>query len=322
MSRVSSPRSRSAALARPPSADVLRRVALASVIANVGIVITGGAVRLTGSGLGCPTWPTCTAGSYVADPAMGIHVMIEFGNRLLTFALALIAGAGFVLALRQRPRRRRVVRLSVLAGLGIPAQAVIGGVTVLTDLNPWVVGCHFLASMAVIAAAYAFWRATTESDEPPVSTVPAPLRWLTALLVAASFAVVVVGTVVTGSGPHAGDANAKRNGLDPQSIAQVHADLVFLLVGVAVATWFAFRAVGSTVTATRAAWLIGIIAAQGLIGFVQYATHLPEILVGVHMAGACGVWLATLATLYSTRDRPTVTETPAATRAAATSART
>jgi heme a synthase len=322
MSRVSSPLFRSAALVRRPSPDLLRRVALASVIANVGIVITGGAVRLTGSGLGCPTWPRCTGDSYVADPAMGIHVMIEFGNRLLTFALALIAVAGFVLALRQQPRRRRVVRLSVLAGLGIPAQAVIGGVTVLTDLNPWVVGCHFVASMAVIAAAYAFWRATIESDEPPVPTVPAPLRTLSALLVATSFSVVVVGTIVTGSGPHAGDANAKRNGLDPQSIAQVHADLVFLLIGLAVAIWFAFRAVGSTVAASRAAWLIGIIAAQGLIGFVQYATHLPEVLVGVHMAGACAVWLATLATLYATRARPAATATSAPARAAAASART
>jgi cytochrome c oxidase assembly protein subunit 15 len=251
---------------------------------------------------------------------MGAHVLIEFGNRLLTFALALIAIAGFVFALRQQPRRRRVVRLSVLAGLGIPAQAVIGGVTVLTDLNPWVVGCHFLASMGVIAAAYAFWRATIESDESPVPTVPAPLRTLTALLVAAAAAVLVVGTMVTGSGPHAGDANAKRNGLDPQSISQVHADLVFLLVGLAVAIWFAFRAVGSTATAQRAAWLIGIIAAQGLIGFVQYATHLPEVLVGAHLAGACAVWLATLATLYATRTRPVATTMPAPAKAAAASA--
>src|SRR4029453_12806294 len=114
---------------------------------------------------------------------------IEFGNRLLTFALALIAVAGFVLALRQQPRRRRVVRLSVLAGLGIPAQAVIGGTTVLTDLNPWVVACHFLASMAVLPAASAFWRATTESDEAPDPTVPMPLRALAGLLVAASAAV-------------------------------------------------------------------------------------------------------------------------------------
>jgi cytochrome c oxidase assembly protein subunit 15 len=284
-------------------ADPLRQVALASVVANVGIVITGGAVRLTGSGLGCPTWPRCTADSYVPDPALGIHGVIEFGNRLLTFALVLIAVAGFALALLQHPRRRRVVRLSVLAALGIPAQAVIGGVTVLTDLNPWVVACHFLVSMAVIAAAYAFWRSTKETDNPPLATVPRPLRALAAVLVAASAGVLVAGTMVTGSGPHAGDADAKRMALDPQSIAQVHADLVFLLVGLAVATWFAFRAVAARDAARRAAWLIGIIAAQGLIGFVQYATHLPELLVAAHMAGACAVWLAALATFHATSTR-------------------
>jgi cytochrome c oxidase assembly protein subunit 15 len=133
-------------------------------VANVGIVITGGAVRLTGSGLGCPTWPTCTDASYVPTGAMGVHGAIEFGNRTLTFVLAAVAIAAFVLALREHPRRSRVVRLSVLSGLGIPAQALVGGLTVLTHLNPWVVGLHFLASMAVIAATYAFWRSTMESD--------------------------------------------------------------------------------------------------------------------------------------------------------------
>src|SRR5262249_37302525 len=155
------------------SPDLVRRLALASVIANVGIVITGGAVRLTRSGLGCPTWPRCTEDSYVATSALDVNQVIEFGNRMLSFALGLIAVAAFASAVMQRPRRRRVVWLSVLAALGIPAQAVLGGITVLTDLNPWVVGCHFLASMAVIAATYAFWRSTVESDEPPTRTVPA-----------------------------------------------------------------------------------------------------------------------------------------------------
>ncbi len=150
------------------------------------------------------------------------------------------------------------------------------------------------------------------SDEAPVPTVPTPLRALAGVLVAASAAVLVVGTMVTGSGPHAGDADAKRNGLDPESISQAHTDLVFLLVGLSVAIWFAFRAVQARDAAQRAGWLIGIIAAQGLIGFVQYATHLPEILVGAHMAGACAVWLATLATFFSTQRRPTTATAPPA----------
>ena len=297
---------------------LLRRVALASVYANVGIVITGGAVRLTGSGLGCPTWPRCTPESYTVTPEMGIYGVIEFGNRMLTFVLAVIAVAGFVLALRARPRRRRVVTLSVLAALAIPAQAVIGGLTVLTNLNPWVVACHFLASMAVIAAAYAFWKSTVEGDEAPVPAVPLPMRNLAAVLAGVSGAVLIVGTMVTGSGPHAGSADVPRNGIDPQSISQVHADLVFLLIGLSVAAWFAFRALGAGDAARRTGWLIGIIAAQGLIGFVQYATQLPALLVGAHMAGACAVWLGTLAVLYATRTRPasttavTVEKVPAA----------
>ncbi len=286
---------------------LLRRVALASVYANVGIVITGGAVRLTGSGLGCPTWPRCTPESYTVTPEMGIYGVIEFGNRMLTFVLAVIAVAGFVLALRARPRRRWVVTLSVLAALAIPAQAVIGGVTVLTNLNPWVVACHFLASMAVIAAAYAFWKSTVEGDEAPVPAVPLPMRNLAAVLAGVSGAVLIVGTRVTGSGPHAGSADVPRNGIDPQSISQVHADLVFLLIGLSVAAWFAFRALGAGDAARRTGWLIGIIAAQGLIGFVQYATQLPALPVGAHMVGACAVWLGTLAVLYATRTRPAST---------------
>jgi cytochrome c oxidase assembly protein subunit 15 len=286
------------------SSPLLRRVALASVVANVGIVITGGAVRLTGSGLGCPTWPRCTDESYVPTGALGMHEAIEFGNRTLTVVLGVIAVAGFVLALRERPRRRRVVRLSVLAGLGIPAQALVGGLTVLTKLNPWVVGLHFLASMAVIAATYAFWRSTTESDERPVVTVPGPLWTLVRSVRAAALAVIVVGVMVTGSGPHAGDEDARRNGLNPGSISQVHAELVSLFLGLVVATWLALRAVAAHRAAGRAALLLGVSLAQGLVGFVQYLTHLPEVLVGLHMAGATAVWLASLAVVRATRVRP------------------
>jgi cytochrome c oxidase assembly protein subunit 15 len=285
------------------STPALRRLALASVVANIAIIVTGGAVRLTDSGLGCPTWPRCTAESYRATPEMGIHGVIEFGNRTLSFAVGLIALAGLVAALLHRPRRRPLVLLAGAVFLGIPAQAVIGGITVLTDLNPWVVGLHFLASMAVVAATYAFWRRAGEPEGPVMSTVPGPLRALTRLTVAATAAVLVVGTFVTGSGPHSGDHGAARNDLDPEAISQVHADLVFLLVGLSVALWFALRAVGAH-RATRSALLL-IVAelAQGLIGFVQYLTDLPALAVAAHMLGAGLVWLAALATLWSTRER-------------------
>ena len=290
------------------SPRVLRRLALASIIANIGIVVTGGAVRLTGSGLGCPTWPRCTEDSYVTTPEMGIYGVIEFGNRLLTFAVGLIALLGVLSALLQRPRRKILVQLSIAVFLGIPAQAIVGGFTVLTDLNPWVVGLHFLASIAVIAAAYVFWRATFEPTETVPARVPTPLRTLTWITTVVSAAVLVVGTWVTGSGPHAGDQDAKRNNLDPESISQVHVDLVFLLLGLSVALWFAFRAVGATDAARAALVLVAVELGQGLIGFVQYFTHLPGILVGAHMLGSCLVWLATLAVLWATRTpRPAAT---------------
>nr|WP_088997528.1 COX15/CtaA family protein [Micromonospora echinaurantiaca] len=301
----------------PVSAALLRRLALASIIANVGIVVTGGAVRLTASGLGCPTWPRCTDASYVATSEMGVHGAIEFGNRLLTFAVGIIAAAVVLAVLLHRPRRPGLLPLAVAVLFGIPAQAVIGGFTVLSNLNPWVVGLHFLASMVVIAAAYALWRRIKDPDAPAVPVVPAPLRALTLLTTLASAAVLVVGTWVTGSGPHAGDQGAKRNGLDPETISQVHADGVFLLIGLSVALIFAFRAVGARRAERAAVVLVAVELGQGLIGFVQYFTHLPAVLVGAHMLGSCLVLLAMLSVLWSTRERrPLPAEPTAATPAA------
>ncbi|MEU4219472.1 COX15/CtaA family protein [Actinoplanes sp. NPDC026623] len=291
---------------------LLRPLAFASLIANIGLVVTGAAVRLTRSGLGCPTWPRCTDASYTTTPEMGVNGVIEFGNRLLGIALGLIALACFVAALLEKPRRRSLVLLSLAVCLGIPGQGVIGGITVLTGLNPWVVGLHFLLSMALIALSYALWRRTAEGDGPPRRLVPAPLATLARLTALVSAAVIVVGVIVTGSGPHAGDADAKRNGLDPQLIAQAHADLVFLLVGLSVALWFALRAVEAPAPAIRAAGiLIMIELGQGLIGFVQYFTHLPVLLVAAHMLGACLVWVGTLGVLWSLRERPAAAPAPA-----------
>ncbi|NJP32439.1 heme A synthase [Micromonospora sp. HSS6-12] len=302
----------------PVSSTLLRRLAFANIIANVAIVVTGGAVRLTASGLGCPTWPRCTDESYVTTAEMGVHGVIEFGNRLLTFVLVLIAGATLLAAWAHRPRRRSVVLLAVAVVLGIAAQAVIGGITVRMQLHPSIVGIHFVVSMVLLLAAYALWRRIGEPDGPTRPLVPAPLRTLVQITVAASAAVIVVGVAVTGSGPHAGDADAVRNGLNPESISQVHADLVFLLVGLSLALWLALRAVGGPASAVRAARMLLVVElAQGIVGFVQYFTNLPAILVGAHMLGSCLVWLATLSVLWSTRERrpPAPTETTPATEA-------
>ncbi len=309
------------------SPSLLRRLALANLVANVGIVVTGGAVRLTGSGLGCPTWPRCTAGSYVVTAEMGVHGVIEYGNRLLTGVLAGLAVACCVAALCRTPRSAPVVRLAALVLAGIPAQAVLGGVTVLTQLDPWVVALHFLLSTVLIAVAYQLRRATgrpavdTEPPAPLPARVSAALRGLAWLTAATSAAVLVAGTVVTGSGPHAGDAKAPRTGLDPGEIAQFHSDLVFLLVGVSVALWYSLRTVGAAPAARRAAAiLVGVELAQGSIGFVQYFTHLPVVVVGAHMAGACAVWIAALAVLHATQaSLPTATTSPAGADPATTS---
>ncbi|WP_051551710.1 COX15/CtaA family protein [Nocardioides sp. URHA0020] len=263
--------------------DWLRGWAWASIVVNIGIVVTGGVVRLTGSGLGCPTWPECRTGSFTPHGAYDLHSAIEFGNRMLTYVLVAVAVGTFAAAWQSG--RRDLRRLALIIALGIPAQAVIGGITVLTDLNPWIVSFHLLCSMAIIGVAVLFlWRL----DRPGPAVRPrgpvVALAWAT---FATAWAVLYVGTVVTGSGPHAGDKDAKRNGLDPLQMSQVHADLVFLLVGLTVGLLLAVIATHRCAAVRRAVEVLLVVElAQGLVGFVQYFTDLPVILVGFHMLGA------------------------------------
>ena len=271
----------------------LRRLGWASLVANVAIVLTGGAVRLTASGLGCPTWPRCTDTSFTPHGALDYHSAIEFGNRMLTFALTAIAVATLVSAWQSG--RRDLRRLAVFLALGIPAQAVIGGITVLTDLNPWIVSFHLLVSMGIISLAVLYLHridvpAPEDSRRP--STPRSALAWTT---FAAAWVVLYLGTVVTGSGPHAGDLKAPRNGLDPLQLSQLHADFVFLLVGLTVAMVILHR--------SRATWaLLAVELAQGLIGFVQYFTDLPIVLVAFHLLGASLVAAAVTWVLIEARE--------------------
>ncbi len=272
------------------SPRVLRELALASVVANVVIVVTGGAVRLTGSGLGCPTWPRCAGSSLVPAKANSFHGVIEFTNRQLTFVLGVIAVATLVAAYRQR----REVLLAALAFAGIPAQAVMGGITVLTDLNPWTVAAHFLLSMSIIAVTTLLWWRLR--DERRAGFAPAVL--LARFTVVAAAAVLTLGTVVTGSGPHAGDKGAThRIPFDPGDVAQVHADAVWVLIGLSVGLLLLVR---SDAALRRAAWwLLGLELGQGVIGYVQYFTHVPSGVVAVHMFGACLIWIAALRVLLT-----------------------
>ena len=298
--------------------SVVSRVLLANVIANGVIVVTGGAVRLTGSGLGCPTWPECTDGSIRPTPELAGHGLIEFGNRLLTFAVAVIAIAT-VLAVFGSVRKD-LRTLAVLSFLGIPAQALLGGVTVLTGLNPWTVALHFLLSAVLVAIATILWL---RSREPGVGQllVRRPFALLVTGIAATVAAVQVVGTVVTGSGPHSGDPGAGRTGFDPELVSQLHADVVFLLIGLTVALLVALSATDSPGRVRRAARdLLVVELLQGVVGYVQYFTQLPALLVLLHMAGAVLITVYTARLVWSVRgpasEQPL---TSAAERAAATS---
>ncbi len=267
-------------------------ILLANLVANVVIVITGGVVRLTGSGLGCPDWPTCAQGSIVpvASQVEGIHRFIEFGNRTLTGVLGVLAVLSIWAVHTALPRRRGLRRVAWLVLAGILAQAIVGGITVLTGLNPAIVAFHFLASMALIAVSTLLVIGAAEGPQPQqrmllVHPVTARLGWLIA---AVGTVVLVLGTVVTGSGPHSGDADTPaRTGFDPRLVSWLHADAVMLFVGLVIAMLVAVH-VGQGSQRLRQAWrtVLLVTLAQGLIGYVQYFTGVPAVLVGFHMLGA------------------------------------
>jgi cytochrome c oxidase assembly protein subunit 15 len=262
----------------------------ALLVLQAGLVITGGAVRLTGSGLGCPTWPECTPGSYTPVPYQAegqLHAWIEFGNRLLTFALVAVALA--VLAHVLFKKRRDLRLLAVGQVLGILGQGVLGGITVLTDLHPLPVAGHLLLSIILISGATSIY----DRREYPIQRIGSADKitanlslthtWLT-------FIVVVLGTVVTGSGPHAGDEQAQRFGFDIRTVAVLHADAVIALLGLTLALYVAARS--NPLHLRRIIIFTVISLAQGAIGYIQYFTGIPEILVAAHLLGATLVWIA------------------------------
>ncbi|MDQ2749865.1 MAG: COX15/CtaA family protein [Actinomycetota bacterium] len=272
----------------------LRRLALASVIANVGIVVTGGAVRLTDSGLGCPTWPTCTGSSLVVTKKLGIHGAIEFTNRTMTF----LVGAVLLITLVAAWRQRREVRLAAIGLASIPAQAVLGGLVVHTDLNPWLVATHFLLSAGIVAVTFLLWWRVTDHRADPIPTGGVILARATAAVAAL---VLVIGTVVSGSGPHAGDVKngrVHRIHISTSGLAQLHADAVMVLIGLSVGMLALAYALRLAEPVRRAAGLLlAVELAQGAVGYTQFFLHVPPVLVALHMLGACLVWLAALRTL-------------------------
>lgn len=298
-----------------PRPRTVRLAAFAALAMAVVIVVTGGAVRLTGSGLGCPTWPKCTDDSLTTTSEMGFHGVIEFGNRLLTYVLCAAVGWAIVAARSQKPYRRAVTRLGWLQFWIVMGNAVLGGIVVLVGLNPYTVAAHFLLSTALIAVATVMWQRTREGDAAPRPLVGGAVQQLVWVLIVVSAALIAVGTVVTGAGPHAGDSSdVARMPLDWETVSKAHAVLAWIVVTLAFALWFVLKAVDAPkgpLARTRDLFLV--LLAQGVIGYVQYFTDLPEVLVGLHMLGSCLVWIAVLRVLLALRERPeeTAPELPA-----------
>ncbi|MBO1738407.1 heme A synthase [Leifsonia sp. TF02-11] len=261
----------------------LKVIAWIYLIGQIVLVGTGGLVRLTSSGLGCPTWPKCTADSLVNTPEMGIHGFIEFGNRVLSAGLGVVAIVAFIAILRLRTERSDLFWLTLLAGLMIPAQAVIGGLSVWSGLNPYVVGLHFVVSIVLVALCTAFVVRVYAVPGPRVRAVPgwfAGVAHLTSFFVALT---IVFGILTTGSGPHAGDANAPRNGLNPEILEHVHAIPAYVTFALTLVLVVGSWRIRTTPVHRYALYLLAVEVMQIAVGLIQSNTGLPGILVGIHM---------------------------------------
>ncbi len=289
-----------------PSPRTVQRAALAALVMSVVIVVTGGAVRLTGSGLGCDTWPKCTDDSLIVTQEQGFHGAIEFGNRMLTYVLSAAVGWAIIAARSAKPWRHSLTQLGWVQFFTVMANAVLGGITVLTGLNPYSVAGHFLLATALITVTTVTWQRTREGDGASRPRVPGPVRKLSWALLAATLVLIAAGTVVTGSGPHAGDSSEiKRMPFDWDTTAHVHAVSAWLVCALGIAMWLVLRVVDAPAdTRARARDLLVVLLAQGAIGYVQYATQVPEALVAAHMLGSCLVWIAVVRIALSLRERP------------------
>jgi cytochrome c oxidase assembly protein subunit 15 len=273
--------------------SIAGRVFALLVFLQGALIVTGGAVRVTGSGLGCPTWPECTPGSYTPVPGQAegaLHAWIEFGNRLLTFVLLITALAAVIFSIKYSKNVLNKIRtLALLQVLGILGQGVLGGITVLTDLHPLPVAGHFLLSIFLISGAislrYELVGVVREEAVGILKPILPLLIWLTLF-------VLIAGTIVTGSGPHAGDEQAKRFGFDPRFVSWLHADLVIALLVLTGMLFLITRQSQLKIINKRIGLFLLICLAQGLVGYVQYFTGLPVVLVAIHLLGATLVWVS------------------------------
>ena len=272
--------------------DAYRRVTLLATAALGFIMVTGGAVRLTGSGLGCPDWPNCEQGRLVAP--LEFQPMVEFVNRCVTGLVSIAIILAVLGSLRRTPRRRDLVWLSLGLVGGVVAQIVLGKFTVKYDLDPKFVMAHFLLSIVMLADAVVLhWRAGQPDDGPSRPLVPREIRLLGNLITGTTALVVFLGTVVTGAGPHGGDEKARRLDVGLHRAAQIHGLAVMLLLALVVTTLgLLWRSGAPTAVQRRGSVLLAVLLAQGTVGYVQYFTGVPVLLVGIHIAGAVTVWSA------------------------------
>ena len=319
--------SRAAATFWRPSRGNVRAWALAAVISNAVLIATGAAVRLSSSGLGCDDWPKCTTTSLIAAHVSGqtaLNTAIEFGNRLLTYPLAIIAGLAWLACLRYTEhgaRRRDLVWLSAVLPLGVVAQAVVGGILVLTRLNPALVAVHFLLSSSILAAAVILHTRAGEGAGPARALTRPELRVLSLLLAGATGVMLAAGTVVTGTGPLAGTRGdgsghftaVPRFHLSLDGVAQFHADIAWFITATAVAMVIGLRLSGAPPRSRRyGTAMLGGVIAQAIIGYAQYFSHEPAGLVWVHVAGSVLLWICALKLALSTRERLPAAAGPAA----------
>ncbi|MBE1457547.1 cytochrome c oxidase assembly protein subunit 15 [Nocardiopsis terrae] len=286
-----------------PTPRSLRAWALGNIVVNAGIAVTGATVRVTSSGLGCSEWPRCTPDSFVPIDTghAALNAAIEFGNRTLTFVVLAVAVITLVAVLRTSPRRRDLVRLAAIIPIGVLGQGVVGGITVWTDLHPASVAAHFLLSMVMVFITVALYVRCQEPEGRPRICVGPMLHTVSVGLVVVGFLLLIAGTVVTGTGPHGGDAAAPRWDLDLPAITRVHSALAWLtLLGSLLATVIAFRGGASRPARRSSAVLLAVVLLQGVLGYTQYALELPEALVVLHVLGSALTWVAVSRLYFAT----------------------
>ena len=283
----------------------IRIAAWAMLIAQAGIILTGGIVRLTGSGLGCSDWPKCTPDSLVATSEMGIHGAIEFGNRLLAVALAILGVCIALLLWKGRKQRPDLFWLNIGLLAIVPVQAVVGGITVWTKLNPWVVAGHFVPSAVAVGVAAYFVRRTYDTGIRLNAKAASPLPALGWIILGLAAIIVVFGVLTTGAGPHSGSTISTRNNLDNIWITRLHAAPVWLLVIATISALVIARKKAQTAMIAPLIVLLIVEIAQGIIGYVQYFLGVPELLVALHMVGLSATIAASVAVLDSAYPRST-----------------